>query len=262
MNEVLNQVAPLWPPLPSDLSTYQLSTRETASHLMDTPVDNVDADRCPSIKHSASGAVRGLTPSLVPKLSLPTDERLSSAHSGSPHNGPDGNEDLAPQTGRQHVRHLTTTAQRTSHTAQQTKPRAKISRTAAAPRLSSLCATHPSQYGPRSTPKTPPKTHRPTQKKSTSSPRTLPRPLPASRQQHVSQPPTRLVADFADPNWSIFTENGLPPRWGGRAMLSNTDYDTTFGSVFSPTYVHGLPFGSVIEVAQLYVEKDPETEVA
>lgn len=53
-----------------------------------------------------------------------------------------------------------------------------------------------------------------------------------------------------------FTASDVPPYWYRNHTVMKADTDLTHGAVTSPTFMHGLPFGTMIEAAHHYPSED------
>ena len=116
----------------------------------------------------------------------------------------------------------------------------------------SLAATHPALY--QSTPSTAEK-QRSTSTSMPSGKRTsLSSQSPQSSSSNIASPaagvPWRL---YADPMYQTSSD---PQYWGANRTILKVDASTENGNVISPTWMVGLPFGSMTEMAEAYPEHD------
>lgn len=68
----------------------------------------------------------------------------------------------------------------------------------------------------------------------------------------VSTSQVHFPNGVVDPRAGTHLSDRGPPKWSGEPMMSYTDYDIRYGSVYSPTFMIGLPCGGTSELCRVY----------
>ena len=113
----------------------------------------------------------------------------------------------------------------------------------------SLAATHPAEYGHQTSKMVamPPSSSFPTgHGKQVLPPSTIPAEAEFKTMLPPEEPPWRL---YTDPKWQTSSD---PHFWSNNRTILKSDGSTENGNVVSPTWMVGLPFGSMTEMAESY----------
>ena len=131
-------------------------------------------------------------------------------------------------------------------------PSSGSSRDAKQSRPPALAATHPSKYGSQTSPSSMPPPPPPQLLPMQSIKQTLLPPTKSFSGDHASQysPPTDVPwRVYTDPMWQTSSD---PHFWSVNRTVLKADSSTEVGNVVSPTWMVGLPFGSITEMAECY----------